>query len=90
MKIIESQNYSEKYPSPSQFYLVVSPNGAGGWQVAHNIWPSTEKGGGQVLKSDFLSREDAMSWAQEKSTGEKVVVDDISNKQRYNEFVGSV
>lgn len=87
MKIITSQNYDQKYPNPRQFYLVVSPNGEGGWQVTHSIWPTTKHGGGQVLKSDFISKEEAASWAKSKSTGEKVVIDEVSGKQRYEDFV---
>jgi hypothetical protein len=82
MKTIISQNYTQK-----QFYLVVTPNDEGGWQVVHNIWPNTEHGGGQVLKSDFVSKEQAVDWANSQSDGEKVVIDEISGRQRYNEFL---
>jgi len=89
MKIIKSQNYEKQYPDPSQFYLVVTPNEMGGWKVIHNIWPNTEHGGGQVLKNNLASKEEALQWAQQLSKGEQVVVDEVSSQQRYDDFVGT-
>lgn len=85
MKVIKTSNYIKL--AQTKFYLVVTPDDKGGWEVLHSIWPSTQHGGGQVIKDGFPSKEEAYRWASDFSKGEEVVIDEVSGQQRYDSFV---
>ena len=84
MKTIKTSNYKQ---SQTKRYLVVTPDDKGGWEVIQNIWPSTQHGGGQVIRDEFPSKEEAYSWASRFSKGDEVVIDETSGQQRYDSFV---
>ena len=84
--------------SRSPSYLVLSP-GPKGWSVTDNIWSSGEHGGGQVLRDNFPSKNEAFTWAESLKNriidesnfwspdDIKIVVDDISAREHYKNWL---
>ncbi|KKN17259.1 hypothetical protein LCGC14_0967650 [marine sediment metagenome] len=82
MKIIKTAKYKEAN------YLIVVPSDdvPGAWDVVHNIFPNMKHGTGQVIKPGIPSKEEAIEFANNLSSGEKVVVDETSFREHFDNW----